>query len=88
MEESMLDGGSIEVFNAKVMFELIISVEFTRWRRHSFFYYYSYMHTMFGSFLSPFTPPFPPALSLSPSTPSLPGRNYFALISNFVEKRV
>jgi hypothetical protein len=33
----MLDGGRIGVFNAKVMFELIISVEFTRWRRHSFF---------------------------------------------------
>jgi hypothetical protein len=28
------------------------------------------------------------ALSLSPLTPSIPGRNYFALISNFVEERV
>jgi hypothetical protein len=41
-----------------------------------FFKFYSYVHTMFGSFLSP-----------SPN-PSLPGRNYFALISNFVEERV
>jgi hypothetical protein len=38
--------------------------------------------------------PFPPALSpspapsLSPPTPSIPGRNYFALISNFVEETV
>jgi hypothetical protein len=30
----------------------------------------------------------PPAPSLSPLLPSLPGRNYFALISNFVEERV
>jgi hypothetical protein len=54
----------------------------------SFFYYYSYVHTMLGTFL----PPAPtPSLtthstpSLSPPTPSIPGRNYFALISNFVE---
>jgi hypothetical protein len=32
-------------------------------------------------------PPFPLNPSLSPSTLSLPGSNYFALISNFVEKR-
>jgi hypothetical protein len=44
---------------------------------------------MFGSFL-----PLPPATSLSlapslsPTAPLLPGRNYFALISNFVEERV
>jgi hypothetical protein len=25
---------------------------------------------------------------ISPPTPSIPGRNYFALISNFVEERV
>jgi hypothetical protein len=33
---------------------------------------------------------FPPAPthSLSHPTPSIPGRNYFALISNFVEERV
>jgi hypothetical protein len=34
----------------------------------------------------PYLPP-PRPLSL-PSIPSLPGRNYFALISNFVEERV
>jgi hypothetical protein len=37
---------------------------------------------MFGSFLPlPLPSPFPPY-------PSLPGRNYFALISNFVVERV
>jgi hypothetical protein len=47
------------------------------------FSFYSYVHTMFGSFL----PPSP--LLLPPSHPSsLPSRNYFALISNFVEERV
>jgi hypothetical protein len=51
--------------------------------------FYSYVHTMFGSFLppSPHPPLTTPALLLPP-TPSLPGRNYFALISNFVEERV
>jgi hypothetical protein len=56
------------------------------------FFIYSYVHTTFG----PFHPPYPPpALSLSlhslplpPTTPSLPGRNCFALISNFVEEKV
>jgi hypothetical protein len=54
------------------------------------FIFYSYVHRMFGSFLPlspPFsflpTPPFP-----LPPTWSLPGRNYFALISNFVEERI
>jgi hypothetical protein len=41
------------------------------------------MHAMFGSFL-----PLPPTPSFFSPTPSLPGRNYFALISNFVEERV
>jgi hypothetical protein len=56
----------------------------------NFFFFYSHMCTMFGSFLplSPLPPPLLPTLSLSPLTPSLPGRNYFALISNFVEERV
>jgi hypothetical protein len=56
-----------------------------------FFFNYSYVHTILGSFL----PPAPiPSLtthhtsSLSPLTPSIPGTNYFALISNFVEERV
>jgi hypothetical protein len=55
------------------------------------FFYYSYMHTRLGSFLP--TAPTPSltthsALSLFPPTPSIPGRNYFALISNFIEERV
>jgi hypothetical protein len=33
----------------------------------------------------PYHPPYP---LLLPPTPSIPGRNYFALISNFVEERV
>jgi hypothetical protein len=43
---------------------------------------------MFGSFLSPshtssfLSHPFP-----LPATPWIPGRNYFALISNFVEEK-
>jgi hypothetical protein len=58
----------------------------------SFFllFYYSYVHTRLGSFLPPGPPPSltthsAPFLSLPPSIPS---RNYFALISNFVEERV
>jgi hypothetical protein len=35
----------------------------------------------------PFPPPYPPP-SLTSPYPSMPGRNYFALISNFVEERV
>jgi hypothetical protein len=55
-----------------------------------YFLFYSYVHTMFGSFLptSPTASITPPAPSLFPATPSLPSRNYFALISNFVEERV
>jgi hypothetical protein len=58
-----------------------------------FFYclYYSYVHTMLGSFLPPASTPSLTTHSapfLSPPTPSIPGRNYFALISNFVEERV
>jgi hypothetical protein len=33
-------------------------------------------------------PPLPPCPFPLPPTPSLPSRNYFALISNFVEERV
>jgi hypothetical protein len=53
-------------------------------------FYYSYVHTRLGSFLPPApTPPLPPTPPPpSPPTPSIPGRNYFALISNFVEERV
>jgi hypothetical protein len=53
-------------------------------------FYYSYVHTMLGSFL-----PLAATPSLTtytdpslPPTPSMPSRNYFALISNFVEERV
>jgi hypothetical protein len=55
------------------------------------FIYYSYVHTMLGSFLLPASTPSlttHSASSLSPPTPSIPCRNYFGLISNFVEERV
>jgi hypothetical protein len=42
------------------------------------------VHTMFGSFLPPTTPlRSSPCTLTSPPTPSIPSRNYFALISNF-----
>jgi hypothetical protein len=54
-------------------------------------FYCSYVHTRLGSFL----PPAPThsltthsTPSLFPLTPSIPSRNYFALISNFVEERI
>jgi hypothetical protein len=56
-----------------------------------FFFYYSYVHTKLGSFLLPAPTPSlttPSTSSLSPPTPSIPSRNYFALISNFVVERV
>jgi hypothetical protein len=53
------------------------------------FLFYSYVHTMFGLFLSPSpTPSLTPCSLPLPPTPLLPSRNYFALISNFVEERV
>jgi hypothetical protein len=54
------------------------------------FFNYSYLHTRLRSFLPPApTPPLPPTPpSPSPPTPSIAGRNYFALISNWVEERV
>jgi hypothetical protein len=50
------------------------------------FFFYSYVHTMFGSFttLPPPLPPTPP----SPPNSLDAHRNYFALISNFVVERV
>jgi hypothetical protein len=55
-----------------------------------FFFYYSYVHTKLGSFHPPAPTPSlttHSAPSLSP-TLSIPSRNYFALISNFVVERV
>jgi hypothetical protein len=55
----------------------------------SFFFYYSYVHTRLGSFLPPATTPSLTTHSTpSRSPPSIPRRNYFALISNFVVERV
>jgi hypothetical protein len=52
-------------------------------------FFYSYMHTMFGSFFPlPNTPSISPHLLPLLPTPLLPGRNCFALVSNFVEERV
>jgi hypothetical protein len=52
--------------------------------------FYSYVHIMFGSFLPPSSHPlfYPLTPSLTPPYPSLSGRNYYALFSNFVEERV
>jgi hypothetical protein len=53
-------------------------------------FYYSYVHTRLGSFLPPASTPSLTTHSipsLSPN-PSIPHRNYFALISNFVVERV
>jgi hypothetical protein len=66
----------------------------TSMSHHGFFFilfYYSYVHTMLGSFLPPCPHPLPyhPLRPLPlPPTPSILGRNYFALISNFVVERV
>jgi hypothetical protein len=49
-----------------------------------FFLIYSYVYTLFGSFL----PPIPRPLLLLPPLSSLPGTICSALISNFVEERV
>jgi hypothetical protein len=55
----------------------------------SFFFYYSYVHTRLGSFLPPApTPSLTTHSTPSLSPPSIPSRNYFALISNFVVERV
>jgi hypothetical protein len=55
----------------------------------SFFFYYLYVHTRLGSFLAPApTPSLTTHSALSLSSPSIPSRNYFALISNFVVERV
>jgi hypothetical protein len=55
-----------------------------------FIYVYSYVHTMFGSFPpSPHPLPYHPLCPLPlPPTPSIPSRNYSALISNFVVEKV
>jgi hypothetical protein len=51
-----------------------------------FFFYYSYVHTRLGSFLPP--APTPSLTTHSAPSLSIPSRNYFALISNFVVERV
>jgi hypothetical protein len=49
-----------------------------------FNFYFNYMCIQcLGHFF-----PIPPNPFVPPPTPSIPGRNYFALISNFVEERV
>jgi hypothetical protein len=54
-----------------------------------FLFYYSYVHTRLASFLPPApTPSLTTHSALSLSPPSIPSRNYFALISNFVVERV
>jgi hypothetical protein len=51
--------------------------------------FYSYVHTMFGSFLHTYpTPSFVPHPFHYPPSPLLQCSNYFAPISNFVEERV
>jgi hypothetical protein len=60
------------------------------------FFFYLYVQQCLGHFsplpptssLTLLLPPSPPHPLPLPSTPSLPGRNYFALISNFVKKRL
>jgi hypothetical protein len=54
-----------------------------------FFFFYSYVHTRLGSFLPPApTPSLTTHSAPSLSPPSIPSRNYFGLISNFVVERV
>jgi hypothetical protein len=52
-----------------------------------FLFFIFYFIHMYIQCLGNFSP-LPPTPSLSPPTAYLPGRNYFALISNFVEERV
>jgi hypothetical protein len=56
------------------------------------FFFFSFIHMCIqclGHFsLLPPSPSLPPIPSLSPLPSLLPDRNYFALISDFVEKRV
>jgi hypothetical protein len=47
-----------------------------------YLFIYSYVHTLVGPSLPPC-----PIPSLSSPSPSLPGRTYFALFSNFVEEK-
>jgi hypothetical protein len=56
---------------------------------NDFFFLFIYAYNVWVISL-PFSlpPPFPPAPSLTYSNPSLPGRNYSALISNLFEERV
>jgi hypothetical protein len=59
---------------------------------HSFLKFLLFIYTYNVWVISPPFPPLPPLLFPPPHplppTPLLPGRNYFALISNFVVERV
>jgi hypothetical protein len=46
-----------------------------------YLFIYSYIHTLFGPSIL-----YPPTSSLFPPPPSLPGRTFSALFSNFVEE--
>jgi hypothetical protein len=53
-----------------------------------FFFFYSYVHTMFGSFLPPSPAPSLTSHPLPLPLYSLTIRNYFAFFSDFVEDGV
>jgi hypothetical protein len=74
------------------IFSIIYFFYFVNLQENSFFKFFILFICAYNIWvISPSFPhplPYPPAPSLVPPTPSLPGRNYFAIISNFVEERV
>jgi hypothetical protein len=67
---------------------LITGVDLSQWEilyYYYYYYYYSFIHMCIHC-LGHFSP-LPPSPTLSPPTPSLPGRTCCALISNFVEEK-